>query len=212
MGKLTVWKSYNGELSLRINGYVQGISRTLPSFQKSYWYRLGIAATDVMKKRTSGRALVLGLGADATSGTLRDACRDISIDIVEIDQDVIDVAVRYFGCVRDTDTRIFCGDAYALERIDTLYSQYDCIIVDIFNGKSGPLKTDDKAFLSGLITKISNDGRLLINWPANSKKTKQEAERLVRSCADAGWVILDCEYVHDPRGYRNYIFRFRKRN
>ena len=82
------------------------------------------------------RGLMIGMGGGTISSVLTSVYPDLTMDLVEVDQAVVNVATEYFGFrktdqidVHVTDGRVFTRRALFRKE------QYDLIILDAFTGE-----------------------------------------------------------------------------
>ena len=108
------------------------------------------------------RVLVLGLGAGSIPVYLRRFVPDATIDAVELDPGVIDVARRYFG-LRETGTfRLIPGDARMF--LNRHSEPYDLIFVDAFTGSYIPFHLMTKEFYQLVRNRLSPHGVAAFNF------------------------------------------------
>ena len=82
------------------------------------------------------RVLVLGLGGGGISTYLAHFLPDATIDSVELDPGVIDIAKKYFGIRETSKSRFFDSDGRVF--LNRHKEPYDLIIVDAFTGSYIP--------------------------------------------------------------------------
>jgi predicted membrane-bound spermidine synthase len=108
------------------------------------------------------RVLVLGLGAGSIPVYLQRFVPGVTIDAVELDPGVIDVAKKYFG-LRETATfRLIPGDARMFLNRHT--EPYDLIFVDAFTGSYIPFHLMTKEFYQLVRNRLSPRGVAAFNF------------------------------------------------
>ena len=81
------------------------------------------------------RVLIIGLGAGILPQIIHFLSPKTNIDVVEIDAEVIDFARKYFDFTENKSIRLHFGDGRRFVERERS-SQYDIIIVDVFNVRS----------------------------------------------------------------------------
>ena len=127
------------------------------------------------------RILMLGLGGGSMAHHLFHLLSDMQMTIVELRQLVIDCAYRFFHL--PDDPAIETTQADAIEYCQTLADdclqqdchQYDCIIIDLFNGRGIPPELADHDFHESLSQCVRRGGHLIFNlWNQYSPQQKLE--------------------------------------
>ncbi|WP_431856888.1 spermidine synthase [Azospirillum sp.] len=104
------------------------------------------------------RALVLGLGAGFVPMAL--AARGVSVDVVEIDPKVVEVAGRHFG-FRAGAVGVHTEDARTFVR--RCAEPYDIVLVDLFNGDGMPEHLVTLEFMTDLANCLTPGGAVAAN-------------------------------------------------
>lgn len=107
------------------------------------------------------RVLVLGLGGGAITKRFWHDYPEMTVDSVEIDPVVVDVAERYFGFPRDERLRVFTEDARRF--VQASDDTYDIIIVDAYYADSLPFHLTTEEFLTEVKARMAPDGVLAYN-------------------------------------------------
>jgi spermidine synthase len=108
------------------------------------------------------RVLVLGLGAGSIPLYLQRFVPDATIDAVELDPGVIDVAKKYFGLRETGKFRMIPGDARMFLNRHT--EPYDLIFVDAFTGSYIPFHLMTKEFYQLVRNRLSPHGVAAFNF------------------------------------------------
>lgn len=108
------------------------------------------------------KVLILGMGSGKIANDLLDKYPDIqTIDIVEIDPDVIDVAYDYFEFEKNEKINLYIQDAKIyIQNTDYLY---DLIIIDIFSKEGMPYRFMTQEFMQEVNELLSQKGTLALN-------------------------------------------------
>lgn len=107
-------------------------------------------------------ALFLGTGSAVTQQAFRRIKPDITIDSVDIDQTVINVAQKYFGAVQDDRLRYHAADARYYLRNSR--KRYDVVILDVFTSDvSVPTHLVTQEMMAGVKEHLKGDGIFATN-------------------------------------------------
>jgi spermidine synthase len=116
------------------------------------------------------RILVAGLGGGSIPMTLADLFPNASIDIVEIDQAVFNVAKEYFFFEESDRMNVTVADARVfVKRAGIQGSQYDYIVLDAFTGDYIPEHLLTREFLQEVQEILAPDGVLVANTFSTSR-------------------------------------------
>jgi spermidine synthase len=107
------------------------------------------------------RVLVVGLGGGGLSTYLARFLPDATIDSVELDPGVIDVAKKYFGIRETSKSRFFDSDGRVF--LNRHKEPYDLIIVDAFTGSYIPFHLMTKEFYSLVRDRLTPHGVAAFN-------------------------------------------------
>jgi len=112
-------------------------------------------------KPDAERVLVLGLGGGAITKRFWRDYPEMTVDSVEIDQEVVDVARTYFWLPEDPRLEVFTEDARRY--VQTTDRTYDVVIVDAYYADSLPYHLTTVEFLGEVKERMSPDGVLAYN-------------------------------------------------
>lgn len=129
--------------------------------------------------------LVLGLGGGAITKRFWRDYPQVSVDSVEIDPVVVDVAERYFGLPDDPRLRTFTEDArrYVQSSDDT----YDVVIVDAYYADSLPFHLTTDEFLREVKARMSPDGVIAYNVISATEGSGSKLFRSMYRTAGGVW-------------------------
>ncbi|MBI2011414.1 fused MFS/spermidine synthase [Candidatus Daviesbacteria bacterium] len=214
LGNIDVYQKYNKELVLTINNFAQGVSINNESIKNSYWYSIAKKVKEHTQKNKSPCILMLGLGANTISGLVNKLDPKIHQTIVEIDPLIINACQDYFDLEKNKNLKLINQDAYKLlNKKQAFAEKFDCIVVDIFIGKAPyhSLDSNKPLFIEKLLKYLKSNGLIIFNKPGTSKETKEDNQILI-SYLKNNFKNTAMEYIHDPRGYKNFIiFGFNKK-
>lgn len=115
--------------------------------------------------------LILGMGGGSVIKTLRtDFNYTNTIEAVEIDPVIIDIAKSEFGIMEDQQLKIHCADAFNF--VKTTATTFDLIIVDLYIDLLVPDKFLSTTFWDYVLNLKSTKGAILFN--ASVKDFNQE--------------------------------------
>ncbi len=122
------------------------------------------------------RVLIVGLGGGSLSRALAKAIPQATIDTVEIDPAVVNVAKNYFGYEPNAKQRIFVEDGRAfIERAHRQGRQYDLIMLDAFDVDYIPPHLLTRQFLQHVYAILTPGGVLVANTFSRSHVYDQES-------------------------------------
>jgi spermidine synthase len=113
------------------------------------------------------RVLIVGLGGGAIPAYLGRFVPDATIDSIELDPGVIDVAKKYFGMRETSNSHLIEGDGRVFLKRHS--EPYDLIIVDAFLGSYIPFHLMTKEFYALLRERLAPHGVVGFNFVAGSK-------------------------------------------
>lgn len=107
------------------------------------------------------RILIVGLGGGALPGFFRRYFADLSIDIVEIDEAVVEVAKEHCGFQEDARMHVHVGDGR--DFIERCSRHYDMIILDSFDAEAIPVHLRTLEFLQAVRAALTPSGMVIGN-------------------------------------------------
>ncbi len=127
-------------------------------------------------KPDAKRVLVLGLGGGAITKRFWHDYPQVSVDTVEIDPVVVDVAKKYFGLPVDARSRVFTQDARRY--VQTTTDTYDIVVMDAYYADALPFHLTTQEFFREAKARMSPDGVVAYNVIS---ALEGDASRLFRS-------------------------------
>lgn len=110
-------------------------------------------------------AMYIGLGGGAMVSDLQ-RNSSASVDVVEIDPVIIQVADRYFGVSESAGTRIYNEDARVF--LQNTSKKYDLIVVDAFGSDASmPYELTTLEAAEEMKSHLNSDGTLFVNIPSS---------------------------------------------
>lgn len=143
------------------------------------------------------RILIVGLGGGTVPGFLHKHYPQATIDVVDIDPDVVHVAKRYFGFRDDATMHAHVADGRRF--IEECRDPYDLIFLDAFGSDNIPYHLATREFLQAVRRALSPGGVAVGNvW---SRTSNRLYDSMVRTYQE----VFDDLYIFDVRGAGNKI-------
>lgn len=158
----TIDSKYSGKLEITwFNG-----KKHLNSKNANYSYgslqrilKFGLKQIDLTKIKS---ILILGMGGGSVIETLRtDFNYTDTIEAVELDPMIIDIAESEFGIIENQQLKIHCADASDFVEANT--KQFDLIIIDLFIDLRVPDQFLSPVFWDNVLNSKSTKGVILFN-------------------------------------------------
>ena len=116
------------------------------------------------------RILVAGLGGGTIPMAMRDLFPQATIDVLEVDQAVLNVAEEFFGFREDEAMTAHIVDARVfIKRAGLRGEQYDYIVLDAFSGEYIPEHLLSREFLEEVKSILTPDGVVVANTFSSSR-------------------------------------------
>lgn len=136
-------------------------------------------------KPDAERVLVLGLGGGAITKRFWRDYPGVSVDSVEIDPVVVDVARKYFWLPEDERSRVFVEDARRY--VQTTGETYDIVIVDAYYSDALPFHLTTEEFLREVKAVMSPDGVIAYNVISAPEGDASKLFRSMYRTAEGVW-------------------------
>lgn len=205
-GNIDVLRKYNGELVLRTNYFVQGVSIEQASITKSYWYAVARSILKHCDKKKNPTILFIGLGANTSSQLIHQKNPDIHQIIVEIDPLIKTACEEFFGLENLTNAEIIISDIYdqLTKQKQKWKKQFAVIVIDTFDAKPPYLLhgSHDPVFLNRLVPWLQHDGMFLFNIPVATRGIDVPS---LLHYLKGKFTHVDHKIIRDPRGYTNHV-------
>ena len=119
-----------------------------------------------------GRTLLIGLGGGTFPSLLHRLYPAITIDVVEIDPLVLDVAQRFFGFTTDPRLRVHIADGRAY--VSGAEARYDQVVIDAYSGDGIPSHLMTLEFFQAVRACLLPKGLVVANVSANDKAEERD--------------------------------------
>ncbi|MCL1929767.1 fused MFS/spermidine synthase [Candidatus Saccharibacteria bacterium] len=130
-----------------------------------FWYTNEFVNIADITPRPRGHMLVLGGGTFTVPRYLAEKYPDATVDVVEIDPGLKQIAQDYFFFEQPANLNMYFEDARAF--VNKTNNQYDLIFVDVYNGVSIPWQFTTMEYAQKLAGILSDDGIVAVNVIAN---------------------------------------------
>ncbi len=118
--------------------------------------------TPLALKPDATRTLVIGLGGGSVVKRMWRDYQDMTLDVVELDPEIVEVAHRFFELPRDPRIRVVVDDGRAF--LETATGNWDIVIVDAFDEDRVPRSLTTEEFLRLVRDRLSADGVVAYNF------------------------------------------------
>lgn len=162
--KIQVYK-IEDRYRLVVNNIVQSISVNTPSVTRRVWGK--VVQTVKENKPQALTALLLGLGGATMPHLFKKEMPQLKVTAIEIDEEMIDVAKRYFDLDSLTNLSVIKADALRVlthpEEYNLEDNFFDVVIVDIYCGGKYPDLGKSGSFFAGVKNLVKPGGLVLFN-------------------------------------------------
>ncbi|MBE0476999.1 MAG: fused MFS/spermidine synthase [Coriobacteriia bacterium] len=159
-------------------------------------------------KPDARRVLVLGLGGGVLAKRMLRDYPEVTIDAVEIDPVVVEVARRYFGLPEDERLGVHVSDARRF--VATAEGAYDIVVVDAYYADSLPFHLTTAEFFREIDAVLAPDGVVAYNVIGAIEGRRSELFRSIYRTAGEVWrhewvFPLQLARRRDPEAIRNIV-------
>ncbi len=134
------------------------------------------------------RLLILGLGGGNLPRFFQKVFPAMTIDVVEVDPDVLSVAREFCGLREDERLRVHVEDGR--DFIERHQSEYDAVILDCFDAESVPEHLLTQEFLREVRASLSPGGIAIANvWGRNDNRLYEHMLLTYRSVFEQVYVL-----------------------
>lgn len=131
-----------------------------------FWYTLRMAEV-VAEVPNKSHILVLGGGAFTLPQYLAKTYPDSTVDVVEIDPELADIARQYFYYEDPRNVNMIFEDARTY--VNKSEQKYDAILVDVYSDSSVPFSLMTKEYGYQVERLLADDGVVIVNMIASAK-------------------------------------------
>jgi spermidine synthase len=160
-----------------------------------YDYAMAASVMAHVTEKPQADLLVLGMG----TGTYATQCRtyfdNLTVEGVEIDQKIVDLASEYFDLSDEVQVTTYDGRAY-LNAID---QKYDVIMVDAYQDITIPFQMSSVEFFTLVREHLTDDGVMVVNMNMHT----DEAGNINQYLCDTISAVFDYVWTVDVPGTTN---------
>lgn len=183
-------------LSTNVLFGVQSIMKKDNSLTGMYYdYAMAAPVMAGVSEKESADVLILGMG----TGTYARQCLryfdNLSIEGVEIDRKITDLAEEYFDVPKEAAVTTYDGRAY----LNTVDKKYDVIMVDAYQDITIPFQMSSVEFFTLVKDHLADGGVMVVNMNMHSEKEGNINAYLSDTIAS----VFDYVYTVDVRGSTN---------
>ncbi len=131
--------------------------------------------------------LVLGLGGGAVPMMFYHLCKDIRIDVVEIDPVIQEIAKKYFNFITNSRVRVHIDDASRF--IKKNEQKYDIIIMDAFIGQRQNRSLTAQDFFLAARERLNSNGLFVTNLMTKHETHFAKMKRRLGSVFNSLWIF-----------------------
>lgn len=183
-------------LSTNVLFGVQSIMKKDDSLTDMYYdYALAAPLMAGMDGKEKGDILILGMGTGTYAKQCMNYFENVSVEGVEIDQKITDLAGKYFSLPDTVDVATYDGRAY-LQAMD---KKYDVIMVDAYQDITIPFQMSSIEFFTLVKDHLKEGGVMVVNMNMHSEEEGNINEYLSDTIAN----VFDAVYTVDVRGSTN---------
>ncbi len=169
-----------------------------------------IAQVPVCTHREPQKVLILGGGL---GGSAREILRheDISIDVVELDEEIVNVSKKYFGTLSSSleNDNVKLTISNGMDFIsDSEDKSYDIIIVDVFSHNSQYKELFEPTFYAQA-NRVLKDNGLLVTQGGSYREDIQNHKELLTNAGSNFWIAMPYNYEFMGR-INNFILASKK--
>lgn len=141
------------------------------------------------------RILIIGLGGGVLSSLLRKWYPKVFIDVVEIDQEVIQVAREFFFVDEDPRYRLINADGRIFVQNQIGKKKYDLVLLDAFKSGSIPFHLKTREFYKEINQVLNPDGIVASNLYGKSNLRKPIDHKTFLSVFERVYCFEDADRI-----------------
>ncbi|MDT8441190.1 MAG: fused MFS/spermidine synthase [Desulfuromonadales bacterium] len=166
---IQVFDKSDGLRYLQFGAYEQTVMRLSEPDYLHYPYTRSIMAGFAFAEPPVKKVLMLGLGGGAMARFIAGKFPEVSLDIIEIDPLVVEVAEKYFGFRPKEHGQVQIGDGRRLLRKSG--TQYDLIILDAYKAGGIPFHLTTREFMEIVRDHLTPGGVAVVHlWAEYANK------------------------------------------
>lgn len=154
-------------LSTNVLFGVQSIAKKDGSLTGLYYdYALAAPVMARVTQKDSASVLVLGMGTGTFATQCQKYFENLTVEGVEIDQKIVDLADTYFGLSDAVQVTTYDGRAY----LNATDARYDVIMVDAYQDITIPFQMSSVEFFQLVQEHLTEDGVMVVNMNMHTEE------------------------------------------
>lgn len=154
-------------LSTNVLFGVQSIAKKDGSLTGLYYdYALAAPVMARVTQKASASVLVLGMGTGTFATQCQKYFENLTVEGVEIDQKIVDLADTYFGLSNAVQVTTYDGRAY----LNATDARYDVIMVDAYQDITIPFQMSSVEFFQLVQEHLTEDGVMVVNMNMHTEE------------------------------------------
>ncbi|MBP2632528.1 MAG: hypothetical protein H6Q70_3156 [Firmicutes bacterium] len=183
-------------LSTNVLFGVQSIMKKDDSLTGMYYdYALAGPVMSGIATKENAKILVLGMGTGTYAKQCQKYFTNASIEGIEIDQKITDLASKYFQLPDSVKVTTYDGRAY----LNATNQKYDVIMVDAYQDITIPFQMSSVEFFTMVKNHLTKDGIMVVNMNMRTEKKENINQYLSDTIAN----IFDVVYTVNVDGATN---------
>jgi len=131
-----------------------------------YDYALAAPLMADISNKEEADILILGLGTGTFAKYCTEYFENVSIEGVEIDEKIADLATEYFDLPDSVSVSVYDGRSY----LSSSEKKYDVIMVDAYQDITIPFQMSSKEFFAEVKNHLTDDGVMVVNMNMQSSQ------------------------------------------
>ena len=144
------------------------------------------------------RTLVIGLGGGSVVKRMWRDYPEMTLDVVELDPEVVEIARTFFALPEDDRVRVIVGDGRGFVRLAE--DSYDIVIVDAFDGDHVPRSLLTEEFMREVRDRLADGGVVAWNVLGHVGGAHSKAFRSLHRTASNVWRRVWTFPIGTPEG------------
>lgn len=155
-----------------------------------------VAATLFMESFEPKSILMIGLGGGVIARTIQDIFPSARFDIVELNQQIVTIALNHFNLKPNINTRIITADGFEFVQKDETKTRYDLTIIDVdvlYDQDRYSVKQKQQIVRNSLQITKRPGGVMAVNWPHSpdySKILQEVTNETISLISDFNRIII----------------------
>ena len=143
------------------------------------------------------RILLIGVGGASIHKGFMNITPQVKIDTVELDPQMVEIAMKYFDFKPSANVRIFIEDGFDFVKDSRIrnHQKYDFIVIDAFAGSSMPDSFISQTFMLSIRKLLSDNGFVIINTLKEEVTEQNNFGELRETCKQVFPTIFNVDCI-----------------